>query len=94
MTVLRRRKEFPAGHQNYSLGRPITLFFEDFMNPVEAPTTNTHNLISIIFKIPQASPKADVQSKMGAVLIQRAGNAKTEEYLMGGKFLYGGESRK
>ena len=54
------------------------------MNSVEAPTAKTHNLISIISKIRQASPKADFERKLDAALIRSARNVKTEEYFLGG----------
>ena len=85
--VFGRARKLPIG----AFGNP---FFEYFMNPLEAPAEKTHNLISIIFKIRQASLKADFQSKMDTPLIRR-GNVKTEEYFLGQSvFIYGGESQK
>ena len=46
------------------------------MNPVEAPAAKTHNLISIIFKLHQASLKADFQSKIDTALIRMMGKCE------------------
>ena len=80
--------------RNRLLGAVGNPFFEDFMNPADAPTAKTHNLSSIIFKIREASLKADFQSKLDTSLIRMMGNAKTEEYFSGGSILYVGESQK
>ena len=42
-----------------AIGAGDNPFFGDFINPLEEPTAKTHNLISIIFKIREASLKAD-----------------------------------
>ena len=51
-------------------------FFEDFMNPVDAPAAKTQNLISTIYEIRQASPKADFRNKTNTTLIRRVRNTK------------------
>ena len=56
------------------------------MNPAEAPTAKTHNLISIIFKIREASLEADFQSKLATALIRMLGNAKTENIFLGEQY--------
>ena len=63
-------------------GAEITLwvgwrsFFEDFTNPVDAPTAEAQNLTPMISEIPQASIKADPQKKQDTTLTRRLGNAK------------------
>ena len=52
--VFGRTPKLPIG----TIGNP---FFEDFMNPAEAPTAETQNLIPAIYEIRQASLQADFQ---------------------------------
>ena len=50
------------------------------MNPADAPTAETQNLISAIYEIRQASLKADFRNKLDTTLIRRVGNAKMENF--------------
>ena len=53
------------------------------MNPAEAPAAKTHNLLSMMFKIRQASLTADFQNKFSTALNRMARNARTEEFFAG-----------
>ena len=50
--VFGRTPKMPIG----TIGNP---FFEDFTNPLEAPTSKVHGLLSSVRKIRQASRNAD-----------------------------------
>ena len=52
------------------------------MNPVEAPTTKTHGLLSIIRKIRQDSLNEDFSNKLNTALIRMVRN-KSEEFFLG-----------
>ena len=64
------------------------------MNPAEAPTAKTQNLISIIFEIRQASLKSDFQNKLDTALIRRVGNTRNEEYFSGQAVYFMAANRK
>ena len=75
-----------GGAPKLPIGAAGNSFFEDFMHPAAKPTAKPQNLISTLLKIRHASLRADFQSKMGAALIRRVRNAKTEEYFPGKQF--------
>ena len=60
-----------------TIGNP---FFEDFTNPIEAPATKVHGLISVIRKIRQASLNAYFRNKLSTTLRSRVRGTKSAEF--------------
>ena len=85
--VFWRGPKLPIG----AVGNP---FFEYFMNPADAPTAETQNLISMIFEIRQAPLTSDFRNKLDAAFIRRVGNAKKRGYLIGKTVFFRGANRK
>ena len=64
----------------WDIGNP---FFEDFTNPVEAPATTAHGLLSVMRKIRQASLNADFSNKLSTALTRMVRKNKSEEFFLG-----------
>ena len=64
------------------------------MNPVDAPTTKTQNLVSAIYEIRQGSAKAGFQSKLDTNLTRGVGNTKNGENFLGQAVYFIAANRK
>ena len=53
-----------AGTPKMPIGAVVAPNFEDFVNPMDAPTAKTHHLLGIIHQIRKASPTADFIGKL------------------------------
>ena len=94
MAVLHLGEEFLEERQNYQSGRQLIHFFDDFMNPAEAPAAKTRIFLSAIYKIRQASLTSDFHSKVNTALARRVGNAKTDDFSYGAVFFISSNRKK
>ena len=76
------------------IGAARNPFFEDFMNPAEAPIAKTRSVISALFKIRRESLTAVLRSKENTTLTRRVMNSKRGIFSEADGFLYCGESQK
>ena len=76
------------------IGATDNPFFEDFMNPAEAPATEKRNSIVAIYEIRQASLKEDFRSKLNTTPIRRVRDTENEEFFMGRAVYFIASNRK
>ena len=74
--VFGRTPKIPIG----AIGNP---HFEDFTNPEDSPTTQTHQLIDVLRKIRHASLKEDFSNKLNTTSHRRFRETKSEEFFLG-----------